>query len=307
MISVIIPTYKRPTQIKRAILSVLNQSYKDFEILVIDDDQENEFNIEQEVALIGDQRVLYLKNGRTKGGNGARNTGIVNAKGKYIAFLDDDDIWLKDKLLLQFERMQTLDETWAGCYCGWKVEQNTFLNGKEGDLFEAFLTHQHRFGASSTLFIRRSVFDKVGLWDEDLIRYQDYELMARIYKEYLFAHVNKVLVDVDGHNIPNLNKIKQASTKFVKKIEKLTEDNLTLQGYFKSQLYRSQAVLYALNGEADEMLKLILGSLKVKMLSPKKYIACFIYLLNYYTFKKPFGTHKKYMAEIFARTASSKS
>ncbi len=105
-VSVIIPTYNRANLVSRAIKSVLNQTYQDFEIIVVDDCSED--NTEEIVKSFNDSRIRYIKHKKNKGGSAARNTGIKRARGKYIAFLDDDDEWLPSKLekqIMLFEKL----------------------------------------------------------------------------------------------------------------------------------------------------------------------------------------------------------
>lgn len=95
-ISVIIPTYNRSKLLKRAIESVVKQSFTDFEIIIIDDCSEDD--TQDFVKSIHDQRLVYFRHSKNRGGSAARNTGIKRAKGKYITFLDDDDEYTDDRL-----------------------------------------------------------------------------------------------------------------------------------------------------------------------------------------------------------------
>ena len=97
-VSVIIPTYNRAHLVDRAIQSVLNQTYKDFELIIVDDGStDNTEDIIKEFQK-KDERIKYIRHEENRGGSAARNTGIKAAKGEYIAFLDSDDEWLPIKL-----------------------------------------------------------------------------------------------------------------------------------------------------------------------------------------------------------------
>lgn len=102
MVTVIIPTYKRAKYIERAIQSVLNQTYQDFEIIVVDDNDantEDRKHMEQIMKKYEENRkIQYIKHEKNKNGAAARNTGITLAKGKYISFLDDDDYYMATRL-----------------------------------------------------------------------------------------------------------------------------------------------------------------------------------------------------------------
>lgn len=116
MITVITPTYKRHQYIKNAVDSVLSQTYEDFELIVVDDNPVNseERTLTEKVMNgITDPRVVYIQNKENLGGAGSRNKAIDMAKGEYIAFLDDDDIYLPDRLKVQVEAMKEHD--WEVC------------------------------------------------------------------------------------------------------------------------------------------------------------------------------------------------
>lgn len=104
MISVIIPTYNRANVIRRSIDSVLNQTYKDLELIIIDDNSSD--NTEQIINDINDKRLRYIKLNENKGACFARNYGITISKGEYIAFQDSDDEWCLDKLKLQYDYLE---------------------------------------------------------------------------------------------------------------------------------------------------------------------------------------------------------
>ena len=104
LVSVIIPTYNRNKIVKRAIKSVLFQSYQKFEIIIIDDASID--NTEEGIKSIGDERIRYFRNKINIGPGASRNKGIDNAKGKWIAFLDSDDFWLPKKLELQLQAIK---------------------------------------------------------------------------------------------------------------------------------------------------------------------------------------------------------
>jgi glycosyltransferase involved in cell wall biosynthesis len=100
-VSVIITTYKRPHYLKEAIDSVLGQSFKDLELIVVNDDPIG-FEAEKIVLSYDDPRVVYVKNEKNLGGVKSLNIGLKTAKGEFVAILDDDDVWLdKDKIQKQ--------------------------------------------------------------------------------------------------------------------------------------------------------------------------------------------------------------
>lgn len=126
-VSVIIPTYKRPENLIRAINSVLLQSYKNIEIIVIDDNNEgDEYRLETEELMKQfeyDNRVIYLKHKINKNGAAARNKGIKYVKSKYVAFLDDDDEFKIEKIRKQVEKLKSCRGKFHACYCGYEQQK----------------------------------------------------------------------------------------------------------------------------------------------------------------------------------------
>ena len=102
VVSAIITTFERVELLKRALQSVLSQSYTQLEILVVDDASSNN-DASSMINDLNDDRIRLIKHEANKGVSAARNTGIKNARGEYVAFLDDDDIWLQDKIEQQLE------------------------------------------------------------------------------------------------------------------------------------------------------------------------------------------------------------
>ena len=119
LVSVIIPTYNRIDTLERAIKSVKSQTYKNIEVLVIDDNANNH-NIRKEVEKIVSkfQNIKLIQNKENLGGGLSRNEGIKNAKGEYIAFLDDDDEFYPEKIEKQYELYKKLNNDKVGLiYC----------------------------------------------------------------------------------------------------------------------------------------------------------------------------------------------
>ena len=124
-VSVIIPTYNRASLLQEAIDSVLNQTYTNWEVIIVDDASED--NTEKVVKAISDSRVHYIRHSQNKGGADARNTGIDNSQGDYVAFLDSDDIWEPTKLETQLDQIfRANDPSKVVCYTKIKaINQNS--------------------------------------------------------------------------------------------------------------------------------------------------------------------------------------
>ncbi len=202
LISVIITTYKRPVEIlDRAVRSVLEQDYPNLELIVINDSPEEKALVEQvreRLLSYADKRIRYFVQETNGGACKARNDGLKQAAGDFVAFLDDDDAWLPQKLTRQMagftsERVGavTCDFLDAG-RCTGKTRVMR-MESKKGSVVESLLWGNCVGGCSEPL-IRASVFEHVGTFDESLPASQDYDLWMRIAKSYEIAFVHEPLV-----------------------------------------------------------------------------------------------------------------
>lgn len=203
-VSVVIPTYKRSEDICRAVDSVLSQTIDSFEVIVVDDNGVGTPDGEKTAQMMSrysdDARVVYCRHETNKNGSAARNTGIAVARGKYVAFLDDDDTFRPERLERMYDRMETLDDTWGACYTGYvkHMADGTLqysAERNEGDLFVQALMRALYIGTGSNLFFRKSVVDEIGFFDESFRRNQDLEYLVRVLKKYKMAYVDEVLMD----------------------------------------------------------------------------------------------------------------
>jgi glycosyltransferase involved in cell wall biosynthesis len=200
LVSVIIPTLNRPQLLKRAIASVLSQSFADFEVLVIDDSSTGDAS--SVVRSFNDPRIHYTKN-QQKGANAARNYGIQLSKDSLIAFLDDDDEWLPNKLRKQVDLLDRSDGSFGAVFSSWRYSDPAKKFSKivrvpeRMDLKEAIM-NVRPIGTTSTAMVKKEVFEKVGGFDEAFPALQDWEMWLRISGKYRFAAVPEVLVN---HNV----------------------------------------------------------------------------------------------------------
>lgn len=196
-VSVIIPTYNRAHLVGRAIRSVLNQTYQDFEVIVVDDGSTD--NTEEVVKSFNDSRIRYVRHEQNRGGAAARNTGIKMAQGEYIAFQDSDDEWLPEKLEKQMKVFENAPAKVGVVYTGfWSIEGNVKkysldreIRHKEGDIHSQIL--QGNFIATPTAVVKKVCFEKAGMFDERLPRLQDWELWIRVSKYFNFKVIDEPL------------------------------------------------------------------------------------------------------------------
>ena len=199
-VSIIIPTYNQALLIARAIKSILEQTYADFEIIIIDDCSTDD--TVRIIAGFNDQRIKYIYLSQHKGAAFARNEGLKIAFGEFIAFADSDDLWVKEKLAKQVNVLATAPDDLGLVYSAvWKVDakKRVFFPDKRlgakrsGDIYKKLL-----FGNFVTIHVlmRRQCFAQVGMFDEKLPRLQDWDLWLRLAKRYKFLYINEPLVTV---------------------------------------------------------------------------------------------------------------
>ncbi len=200
-VSVIIPTHNRLPMLKEAVDSVLCQDFEDFELIVVDDGSTD--GTGPEIKQYGG-RVKLLQHPQNKGVSAARNTGILHAKGKYIAFLDSDDLWVKGKLKIQ---VSFLDENphYPLCYTDeiW-IRRGRRVNPKfkhakySGWIFEKCLPLCTISPSSAVM--RKTLLTKVGLFDEALPVCEDYDFWLRVSIRYpIFFIDQKLMIKRGGH------------------------------------------------------------------------------------------------------------
>lgn len=214
-VSVIIPTYRRPKYLSRAIKSVVDSGYENVEIIVVDDNNAgDQYRVETETLMNEILKqypsVKYIKHAVNKNGSAARNTGIKNSSGEYIMFLDDDDEFLPGKIQKQVERMESLDNSWAACYTRYIDVMNSgktrnSAETAEGNLLINELARNLFVHAGSNLMVRRSVVEEIGGFDESFTRNQDIEFLIKILKRYKLAFVDCVGLKVYLHDRGNID------------------------------------------------------------------------------------------------------
>ena len=198
LVSVIIPTYKRSDCICKSIDSVLNQTYSNIEIIVVDDNGKGSIEQKKTESLLSDYiksgKVTYVVHEINKNGSAARNTGFKISKGNFINFLDDDDVFYPQKIEKQVELLENSRREYGAIYCNSRIKRIQKVTGKviindtrytkSGDLCKEYLLDEIRFNTSTILF-RRKVVEDLNGFDESFIRHQDYEFLVRFFMKNL--------------------------------------------------------------------------------------------------------------------------
>jgi len=225
-VSVIIPTYNRGWVIKEAIDSVLAQDYTEFELIVVDDGSTDHTSDVLD-SYRNDIKVLSQKN---KGVSAARNRGIAEASGKFIAFLDSDDLWLSQKLSVQIEFFnQTPDalicqteEVWIRN--GLRVNPRKRHKKPSGMIFKPSL--ELCLVSPSAVMIQRNLIDRVGEFDENLPACEDYDLWLRISCRFPVHLIDAPLIIKRGGHDDQLSSRAGLDKFRIKAIEKIIKSGL---------------------------------------------------------------------------------
>ncbi len=199
-VSVIIPTYNSAKYVIEAVESVLAQTYQDFEILVIDDGSTDET---EQVLRRYKNPVRYIR--QPNGGVAvARNRGIQESRGRYIAFLDADDTWLPHKLEQQINVLQQHPHAHA-CYSAFTIVDADLnplgisRSQRQGSALEDLLTHGNIIGSICTVLCERSLFDEVGGFDPKLSQCADWDMWVRLAAHTEFLYLDEPFVTYRQH------------------------------------------------------------------------------------------------------------
>jgi glycosyltransferase involved in cell wall biosynthesis len=226
-VSVVLPTHNRPQSVVRAAASVLGQGFRDLELIVVDDG--SAVPAEQALAEIRDERMRILRSDMPLGPARARNLGLEVAKGRWIAFQDDDDEWLAGKIERQFAVAEQADEDVGLIYCPFWTEYRDGrraiggrrVERRSGDVHLELL--RGNFVALPAALVRREAIAQVGRFDPALPCYEDWELFIRLAARFRFDEVADPLVV--AHDTPrSINK--SSSTLRAAALERILEKHV---------------------------------------------------------------------------------
>jgi len=219
LVSVVIPSYGGADYLERCIDSVLNQTYKFLEVIVVDDNGKGTPN-QISTAIVmqkydGDERVKYLCHEVNINGSAARNTGARYANGEYIALMDDDDIFYPEKIKRQVAMLESLTEEYGATYCSCDIYHNgekvggTSVSISGGILYECLANKVQM--ASTSMLIRKTAYWAINGFDESFKRHQDWEFRARLAAKFKiqaddFIGFRRILVFRNSLNTPELYK-----------------------------------------------------------------------------------------------------
>jgi len=314
LISIILPTYNRAKLIHRAINSVINQIYQEFQLIIVDDASID--NTEEIIKTYKDSRIYYIKLNNNMGPAGSRNIGIKYSEGEYLAFIDSDDEWFPEKLEKQLEIfLKYNDKNLGMVYTDMirisKENQKTYWRSPDfktenKNLYEKSLNYGVENIGISTAMIKRKCFEKVGFFDLNLKRLEDLEFFIRLSKYFNFYHLNIPLVyyyqteySVSSSLINLINARKYILEKYfndIAKDRKILSNHYFLIGfalYQNKELKNSKKYLikslytYAFNfkNSIKSILIIITNGKLYEILSfIKQKIVCYIFIIKYILF-----------------------
>ena len=204
LVSVIIPTYNRAALVVQAVQSVLGQTYRRIETIVVDDGSTDNT---RKLLSAYDGRIRYIYEERSERSK-ARNEGFKCSKGDYIAFLDSDDLWLPTKIDKQVQVFHEQPDMGVVYTDVEFVDKNGLPHCKEISwaepvrdvLYEDLMTHNVVTGSLSSIMVRRKCLDRVGLFDECMTACEDLDLYRRLARYYKFHKIDVPLVKVRIHS-----------------------------------------------------------------------------------------------------------
>ncbi len=199
----VVTTYNRPLLVRQAVQSVLNQTYNPLEVIVVEDGSDS--GVQTWLQEKGLGHVTCLRHETNRGLAAARNSGLTASRGKYVAFLDDDDEWMPEKLEKQMALAEKLNEEWAVVYCGTLIRDE---NGKtvkqklprlQGSIKKAIVEKGLHTLPSTGLF-RRDVLQLLNGFDTDLTTGIDHDIWMKLARhDYKADYVNEALVINQQH------------------------------------------------------------------------------------------------------------
>lgn len=251
LVSIILPTYNRHSYLSEAIQSVLNQTYENFELIVVDDG--SDISAQEIIRKFKDARLNFIrieKSGRSY----ARNVGLSRAKGEFVTFIDDDDLYVPKKLFIQIKYLKSnpqLSVVYSAADCFQTDPSNiimTYRANFQGNIYAQLALYVPHPICFPTVMVRSSVIKEIGKFDVNLDRFEDTDFLRRIAKKYSFGAIDYPLCKIRTHSgnqmkSLNLRVLKQQVDKYVTKV--LSEDYAN-----EKILLRLSAELYKHYGKA---------------------------------------------------------
>jgi len=254
LVSIIIPTFNRYELVKGAIENVLLQTYSNFEVIVVEDGSSS--GIKDYIRKLNNNKIVYHRHSEQKGLGAARNTGTRIAKGEYVAFLDDDDRWIEEKISLQYDLISRYNDEKIMIYCGnIRLNQNGLSEEsipKSKGKMSKFFFNGYCIG-SSCMMIPRELLLSIGGHSEDLTSCIDHDLWLKLSLAgfrmdfvpkglvYSIKHTNQRMMEDIEERLKGINQ-------FIKKWEKIVKDQAGQKGWENmKRIYHVQTATMLVN------------------------------------------------------------
>jgi len=265
LVSIIIPTYNRSHIIGKTVESVLKQTYRNIEIIIVDDASAD--NTESVIRNIRDNRIKFIKHDKNLGASAARNRGISESNGEFVSFLDSDDTINPEKIQKQVNAILNADEDVAAVYCGLNLidfktkeiigqsihKKNFYNNFKNGKFILTPTT--------GTILARKDAIVDIGGFDERLPAHQDTELAIRFCQKYNYLLLEEFLVNA----VKNHDQISSVSKNHIKGKEIIFEKHKKfLSKHILYGLCKQIANYYIISGNSSKAIFYIKEALKLK-------------------------------------------
>lgn len=225
LVSIVIPTYKTNNSLIRAIDSVLNQTYTNIEVIVVDDNNpDSNYRKKAEEIIKQYNNVVYVQHKQNKNGSAARNTGVSHSHGKYVGFLDDDDYFLPTKIEKEILLMKKNHVDFCTCF----YYRNNYLKKfliKDDYTYEIFFCKTTP--QTSSFLLTRMLYNRLNGFDEKYYRHQDYEFLLRACKIGKIGVVPEPLYVLDDNgvvNVPNGERLENIKNIFLQDFDYLIEE-----------------------------------------------------------------------------------
>lgn len=279
LVSVVIPTYNREATIEMSINSILNQTYKNIEIIVVDDNSKDNTCLIVEKLKEKYDFIKYIKHENNKGGSAARNTGARFASGEFLAFLDSDDEWIDTKLekcMNVFENNGDISMVYSDMilYNVKTGKEKINVSEEWEDKYKGILC-KNIIGSTSLIVIKKNAFDKVKGFKEGLPSCQDWDFYINVAKDFKIEKVNEPLLKYYIHDNSisgNLKRVIEGHKYILNKVVKLLDED---SNYYNernkiiSEQYINIAMIYRKFGEFNLSREYYLKAFKINRFNKK--------------------------------------
>lgn len=284
LVSIIIPTYKNKDSLTNAVDSCLRQTYKNIEIIVVDDNNPNtdERFITESIMqeYVSKDNIIYLKHEINKNGAAARNTGFRHSRGGFICFLDDDDVFYEKKVEKQVDYLIRNPE-FHSAY-SWRLQNGkTIKSDKTGDLSKELLSLEFT-PYTSSIMIRKEAVERINGFDERYKRHQDYEFLLRYFEHYSIGVVREPLVHIVGNEVNNTlqgKELEELKVKFLSQFAKHIERIDNQEKGFRNLVYGRHFAQVFWN-----YIKLLSMPSAIRLFFSRLYLHGFIFLLSIFRY-----------------------